>query len=490
MVSRPLLLVVLCLALVHVVLAMALPLSGDEVYYWDCCRHLDWSYFDQPPLVPWLIVPFRALLGDTRLAVRAPAILASLLSGLLLGPLCRRLGGSDRQAAAVYLLLHAMPLYFLGSFYCSTDVVMAAAYLAATVAAVALAQGCRRAWWGFWLAIGLGFLAKMPVVLVIPALLPVLLRRRLRQQLNLRPVEALAPIVAGLLTAPVWIWGWQHDWDNLVFQLHGRHQAGGLTLTYLAELLAACLLLATPLLAAAMVGSGWAIRRKWRSEPWAVLLVATVMPLLLFGLISLSTRVGGHWCAPTLVLGIVLLVMVPFRGRRWLVIPGAVLGLALSLAVVTVAARPELLLGLHWSYGGRAHRINTKKIAAAIGNEQIAAAVARTRYEDELVASESYSTVHLLAFLSKGALPTRLAHVKPGKHGLASLYWHQPDRLAGCNLLFVTEKHQVDDPLRRLFGEVHELPPIEIRRHGELVRTVRLLRCRDLRAPKPAFSRL
>ena len=70
--------------LVHSILAVLTPVSGDEMYYWDCARHPDWSYFDQPPAVIWSVIPFRLLLGDVRLAVRAPAILASLLLGLFL----------------------------------------------------------------------------------------------------------------------------------------------------------------------------------------------------------------------------------------------------------------------------------------------------------------------------------------------------------------------------------------------------------------------
>lgn len=194
------------------------------------------------------MVPFRALLGETAIAVRAPALLASLLIGLFLLPLVRRLGGGPRQAAAAYLLLHAMPAFLLGSSYASTDVAMSAAYVAATWAAVALAQGERRAWWGFGLAIGLGFLAKFPTVLVLPALLPALLDRsrghRFAALRDWRPW--LAGAVALALTAPVWLWAAAHHWDNLRFQLVGRHQVEGFTLRHLGEFLGANLLLASP----------------------------------------------------------------------------------------------------------------------------------------------------------------------------------------------------------------------------------------------------
>src|SRR6185295_10579187 len=81
----------------RMLLAAVVPLSGDEAYYWDCSRHPDWSYFDQPPLVIWAMRPFRLLLGETSLAIRMPAILASLGLGLCLPPLARRLGGGYRE---------------------------------------------------------------------------------------------------------------------------------------------------------------------------------------------------------------------------------------------------------------------------------------------------------------------------------------------------------------------------------------------------------
>ena len=74
------LLIVGTLTLIRIVGSALFPLSGDEAYYWDCSRHLDWSYFDQPPLVIWAMVPFRAVLGESALAVRAPAWPALLLS--------------------------------------------------------------------------------------------------------------------------------------------------------------------------------------------------------------------------------------------------------------------------------------------------------------------------------------------------------------------------------------------------------------------------
>ncbi len=478
------------LTLLHVVVAALLPVSGDEAYYWDCSRHLDWCYFDQPPLVIWAMVPFRAILGETALAVRAPAILASLVVGLSLLPLARRLGGGPRHAAGAYLLLHAMPAFLLGSSYASTDVGMTAAYVAAAASAVALAQGERRAWWGFGLAIGLGFLAKFPAVLVLPALLPTLLRRdggrRFSALRDWRPW--LAAALAFALTAPVWLWASRHHWDNLRFQLAGRHELHGPTLKYLGEFLAANLLLASPPILLALLLAGW---RRWREgDPaFRALLLAAASPLAFFSLVALRTRVGAHWGFPGLVLATVALALTPFPWRRRLLVSGAAFGLLLGLAVAGVALAPEPLLGLEMSYDRR-RDLSTGQLAVLVGNPEIVAAVRARVAPGELVASESYSTAHLLAFWTDGELATRLAHVKGGKHGLASLYWYPLDALRGRDVLFVTEKQRVDERLRRVFAEVQEEEPLEVVRDGRVVRRVRFLRCRELRSPEGVFTRL
>src|SRR5260370_23831787 len=56
-----------------------LDLAPDEAHYWDWSRQLDWSYYSKGPLVAWLIRASCALLGDTMLAVRLPAVVCGSL---------------------------------------------------------------------------------------------------------------------------------------------------------------------------------------------------------------------------------------------------------------------------------------------------------------------------------------------------------------------------------------------------------------------------
>lgn len=479
------------LAAVHVVLAATLPLSGDETYYWECSRNPDWSYFDQPPLVIWAMIPFRALLGDTALAVRGPALLASLLIGVFLLPIVRRLGGGPRQAAGAYLLLHATPVFFLGSFYASTDVAMVAAFLAGTWAAIALTQGKVLAWYGFALALGLGFLAKFPAVLVLPALVPVLAARHNGRRFGhlATPHPYLAGCLAGVLTAPVWVWAFRHHFDNIWFQLAKRHTEYRFPLLYVAEFVVSNVILFTPFL---LAGIALALWRRWRDDDpaWRVVVVAVLAPVAFFALVALRTRVGAHWGSPGLIVGVVALAMTAFPRRRALFALGGASCLLLVAAALATVFNPGALLKMQWSYRGRPETFSTSTLARLVGNEEIVAEVEARVAPGELVASESYTTVHQLAFLSGGALQTRLAHVLDGRHGLASLYWYEPGELRGRDVLFVTERPQVEERLRTVFASVAEEPPLEISLDGRVVRRVHFFRCQNLLHPESVFTRL
>ena len=472
---------------IHIVLAATLQVSGDEAYYWDCARHLDWAYFDQPGLMIWPIAFFRLIFGDISLAVRAPALLASFLIAPLMLGLIRRLGGGYGQAAGAYALLHLMPLFFLGSFYESTDIGLAAAFVGATWAAVAVAQGDRRGWWGFGLAVGLGFLAKFSIVMALPIILVALLSGDARKDLRtLTPW--LAALMSLALTAPVWIWAFLHGGDNIFFQGMRRTEGQELTLKYLGEFLGASFGLATPFLAIAIVIALWRYAdRRW-VDRWVVI-AAAAMPFLFFGMVSLKNRVGGHWGGPGMLVGAVVLALVVFRGRRLLIGMGAVFGLVVSVGIIAVVLFPEALMDAQWSYGGRPKRFNTDEMARLVGNHEMAAEIGDRLRDDEVLLFTSYTDTHLFSFLSKGSLGARLASLARGKHGLASLYWYEPGDLIGQDALVVTPKGRLARLLPTFCTEVEELEPVEFWRDDEVIRQLLLFRCSSITRDQGAFAR-
>jgi hypothetical protein len=62
------------------IISCSLELSNTEVYYWTFARHLQWNYFDHPPIVAWLIrLTTLNLLLQNEFFVRLGAIIASAI---------------------------------------------------------------------------------------------------------------------------------------------------------------------------------------------------------------------------------------------------------------------------------------------------------------------------------------------------------------------------------------------------------------------------
>ena len=60
---------------VRAVLAMIVEFGNDEVYYWTYAMYPDWSHFDHPPMVGWIIQIFSCnLLFDSEFFLRLSSI--------------------------------------------------------------------------------------------------------------------------------------------------------------------------------------------------------------------------------------------------------------------------------------------------------------------------------------------------------------------------------------------------------------------------------
>ncbi|WEK17779.1 MAG: glycosyltransferase family 39 protein [Candidatus Pedobacter colombiensis] len=73
-------LLILLTTAVRIIIALTLDFGNDEVYYWTYARHLEWNYFDHPPIVAWLIrITTLNLSLHNELAARFGAILSSAI---------------------------------------------------------------------------------------------------------------------------------------------------------------------------------------------------------------------------------------------------------------------------------------------------------------------------------------------------------------------------------------------------------------------------
>ncbi len=204
-------------------------LSGDEAHYWEWSRRLDWSYYSKGPLVAYLIAASRAVLaewserlvGNEALAVRVPALLLSVCTGMGIFTLAQQALGRPRQALAAVALTFTVPILAAGSFLMTIDAPLACLYVWTLVCVWhGLRAGRTWPWLVAGVLIALGILAKYTMVLVFPTvLLALLLEPAFRAALR-RPGPYLGTLLGLMGIIPILVWNSQHDWVSF------RHVAG------------------------------------------------------------------------------------------------------------------------------------------------------------------------------------------------------------------------------------------------------------------------
>jgi hypothetical protein len=208
---------------IRILFAAAFPLdfAGDEAYYWDWGRRLDWGYYSKPPMVGWLFGLAGWVGNDSFLVFKLTPVLLTALGTLALHALTRDLYG-ERAAfwtgalvmatpatAVLSILLTIDPPLFL---FWSLSLWLTWRWLNHTggwLTAVALAT-----------ALGAGYLSK-PIQLLFPVMLLLFLGLNAADRPWLRRRRLYAVLGGSLLfLLPVALWNHRHDWITFAHTAH------------------------------------------------------------------------------------------------------------------------------------------------------------------------------------------------------------------------------------------------------------------------------
>ena len=288
-------------------------LLGDEANYWECARRLQLSYHYSGPGIAAVVAAAKALFGDVEWGLRFPAPIAMAVTALLVGRMALRVSGDERAgffSAALFLLF---PLTALWSVLITYDPLYIACWLAATFALWLIVRAHRAGgfplgWWAvLGLALGLGFLLKYTIVLLVPGLVLYLLlqRRTFRWDARLWVGLALSIIIFIAAIAPIWVWNQQEGWPTITY-LRGhmntptdtakRQWSPEWPLSYIGAQVA---LVGPP--AAVLIATGFAAawrRRRQDVEAWdtqLLLLCSAGVIILFFLAATAATRSEGNW---------------------------------------------------------------------------------------------------------------------------------------------------------------------------------------------------
>ena len=190
----------------------------DEYYYLMCADHPAWGYVDHPPLAMVFLSLWKAICGQSALALRVPPALLAGLSTLGAAALAREMRGGVAAQCLAAVTVGLMPgLLALGGFYSMNTFDIAFWVLTAWIICRLLDPAAsRRWWWVLGLALGLGLLNKYSMVFLAVGLgVGVLLSPLRRELLTVRRLTGSLIVV--LIVAPHLLWQVHNGWPTLEF---------------------------------------------------------------------------------------------------------------------------------------------------------------------------------------------------------------------------------------------------------------------------------
>ncbi|MGE5468028.1 MAG: ArnT family glycosyltransferase [Ignavibacteria bacterium] len=316
-------------------LAAAMPITGDEAYFIDWGRLPDWGFYDHPPMIGWWLAALLAL-GDAEWWLRLPVVVQPALLALAVGWATRRLWPEieDDRAWWAALLVLLAPVNVWNVFV-TTDTPLIYFSVLSGLAWIRAAEDDDRGWYavaGLFLA-GAVLSKYFAALLGFAFLVEVAMRRTRRAWVGL--LIAYACCVPALLLMGWWNAG--HCWPNYMFNFVNRHEDAGLSWkTPLLYVVTLAYVLTPPVLWLLIVRGGGVLTSGCRA-----LATLSLVPFVLFGLLSLVKMIGLHW-----LLSFVPFALMPMARR--LPLPGLrrlgvfFVGFALLhlAAIVTISRLP------------------------------------------------------------------------------------------------------------------------------------------------------
>ncbi len=196
-------------------------LAGDESYYWEWGRRLDWGYFSKPPMIGWLMGLVGRISNNSEWGIRGAALLLGTCSLFLLHRVARKLFG-PRAALLALLLCAFTPANALLNLVLTIDAPLVLCWTAALLVfwnAIEQPDKISR-WVLLSLILGLGHLSKQ-MMLVFPLLMILHCALNPSSRALLRRPSFWLCIAGSLLfLTPVIWWNALHDWVTLKHTSH------------------------------------------------------------------------------------------------------------------------------------------------------------------------------------------------------------------------------------------------------------------------------
>jgi len=293
------------LLILKFIMISQLGLKTEEAYYWNYAQHPDWSYFDHPPMVAWLIASSTTLGDNSPFWVHLPAVLTFALLTVLVYQLGKVMF-EPRVGQLAALLINFLPIFTVLSLVTIPDIPLLLAWTCGMTVGWKLVSEREPRWWVLvGVLTGLGCDSKYPAILIpLGIFLYLILAREWEQIFNRWAVSGA--LVAFVCFLPVIFWNSQHHWVSIMFQGTGRFQEAVSLKSRIGSWLIQMGAL-SPFGFLALLASVWHAFKERHRAPVRYLLCWTVPFLSLMILVSLRRGIHLNWPLPAYIGGILLM---------------------------------------------------------------------------------------------------------------------------------------------------------------------------------------
>ena len=276
--------------LFKLVLAVAIPFSGDEAYFLIWGQRPDFGFYDHPPMVGWLLW-LMSQLSNAEWVLRLPVVLFTSAIGY---GLYRLLRDWDAEKAAWAALLYWLsPINLMGVLITTDAGLIFFSFICVWLLSRAMQSGMTKHFVWAGLAFGLAFLSKYFVAFLGIAIL-LYWASTPQARANSRGFVWFCAATVPAIALNVY-WNYGHCWANIMFNVYNRHESAGFAwhkpLTYLLMQL----YLLTPLAAWFLFKQGQQVKALFSQPHLRLLAFVFIVPMLIFAAISFEKIIGLHW---------------------------------------------------------------------------------------------------------------------------------------------------------------------------------------------------
>lgn len=496
---KPLHILLLASLLIRSLLAGWIELGNDEAYYWTFAMFPDWSHYDHPGMMGWVMQLFSLdLLFDSEFFLRLSSVIFMTVNTWVVFRIGKEL--KDEEAGLVAALLYTGSVYafVITGIFILPDTPQNLFWLFAFWLFIRyLKSDSKAALVGAGLLTGLCMLSKYTgAFLWIGFLLYLLCYDRKHFG---KPCLYLSLLLSALCCLPILLWNLQNDFISFRFQGARVGLFGAISLNTFLQELGGEFVYNNPVnFVAAVVAVAAAFRHRLPiDKSLQRLILFTALPMVgMFLILSLSRPTLPHWSGPAYNLLVLLsatwlTTLSPKRRRRWIRASLGMLALILITGVVeiktgiipldrhtepTMTGKDDITLDMYgWRQAG-------EKFAAFRAQE---IAEGKMKEGDAIIGNQWFPTASIDYYIA------RPLHLKVLGYGslerIHKYQWINKERggfTKGADYWYLADSHYFIDPEQAYayfnFKEIKLAGIIPIERRDKVVRNLFVYECKSL----------